>query len=121
MKIFFSFIFLLICQNAFSFKLNCTAYVPACEGDIHESDLSVCQQAVAKGIPFEVHDDVITDDGYVITMHRLPRNDSTKRYPVLLMHGLMHSSDVWLMNERNVSLAWILWDQVKINKTKNTE
>ena len=111
---FFFFIFLLICQNAFSFKLNCWYDPKWWLND--ESNMNPCQLAVSKGIPFEVHDDVITDDGYIITMHRLPRNDSTKRYPVLLMHGLLQSSDVWLLNERNVSLAWILWDQVRINK-----
>ena len=104
------FIFLLICQCAFSFTPDCT-YNP--DYPIGEAHMTACQLASSKGIPFEVHDDVTTEDNYVITMHRLPRNDSNRRYPVLLMHGLLQSSDVWLLNERNKSLAWILWDKVK--------
>ena len=102
------FIFLLICQFAISFKLDCTFHGPT-----KRADMNACQLASSEDIPFEVHDDVITEDNYIITMHRLPRNDSKRRYPVLLMHGLLQSSDVWLLNERNKSLAWILWDKVK--------
>ena len=105
------FIFLVICQFAFSFKPDCT-YDP--DNQIKEADMTACQLASSKGIPFEVHDDVITEDDYVITMHRLPRNDSKRRYPVLLMHGLLQSSDVWLLNNRRESLAWLLWDEVRI-------
>ena len=89
--------------------MDCT-YDPAYQTE--EVDMTACQLAASKGIPFEVHNDVITDDGYILTMHRLPHNDTKRRYPVLLMHGLLQSSDVWLLNERNVSLAWVLWDQV---------
>lgn len=100
---------LIIFQINISFQMDCT-YDPA--NPIEEIDMTACQLAVSKGIPFEVHNDVITNDGYILTMHRLPRNDTNRRYPVFLMHGLLQSSDVWLLNERNVSLAWILWDQV---------
>ena len=102
-------LFLLICKFAFSFTPDCTLNP---DYPIEEAEMTACQLASSKGIPFEVHDDVITEDDYVITMHRLPRNDSKRRYPVLLMHGLLQSSDVWLLNERNKSLAWILWDKV---------
>ena len=104
------FIFLLFSKSTFSFQrasLDCNL-----DNSTLEADMTACQLASSKGIPFEVHDDVITEDNYVITMHRLPRNDSKRRYPVLLMHGLLQSSDVWLLNERNKSLAWILWDKV---------
>ena len=94
-----------------SVQMDCT-YDPA--DPTEEADMTACQLAASKGIPFEIHNDVITDDGYILTLHRLPRNDTKRRYPVLLMHGLLQSSDVWLLNERNVSLAWILWDQVSV-------
>jgi len=100
------FIFLLICQFAISFKLDCEFH-----GITKRADMNACQLASSEDIPFEVHDDVITEDNYIITMHRLPRNDSKRRYPVLLMHGLLQSSDVWLLNNRRESLAWLLWDE----------
>ena len=72
--------------------------------------MSPCQLIRSKGFPFEQHT-VVTDDGYVITMHRLPANKSSEKIPVLLMHGLMLSSSVWLLDHKKENLAFQLHDQ----------
>lgn len=50
---------------------------------------------VSAGFPVEIHD-VTTEDGYVLTMHRIPYGRSgptTERRPVVfLMHGIMSAS-----------------------------
>ncbi|KAH6924907.1 hypothetical protein HPB50_026393 [Hyalomma asiaticum] len=69
-----------------------------------------------KGYPFERHR-VVTDDGYIIELHRIPwgrtGNEATggppQRPPVLLMSGLLgfvladHQYDVWIGNVRGNS------------------
>ena len=47
---------------------------------------------------------VITEDNYVLTMHRIPRRrneslDATgPRTPIFLQHGLLSSSASWVLN-----------------------
>ncbi|XP_023946658.2 lipase 1-like [Bicyclus anynana] len=48
--------------------------------------------------------DVITKDGYILTLHNLP---GRSRVPVLLMHGFHATSDAWLLRG-NISLAIVL-------------
>lgn len=47
---------------------------------------------------------VITEDGYVVNLFRLPR----KGPPVLLVHGIADSSDSWLVLGPKESLAYLL-------------
>lgn len=52
------------------------------------------------GFPVEVHE-VKTDDGYLLTMHRIPEGRTNKggiRPPVFLQHGVLMSSDDWIIN-----------------------
>ncbi|XP_050393750.2 gastric triacylglycerol lipase [Patella vulgata] len=68
----------------------------------------------SKGYPCEDHK-VITEDGYILTMQRIPHgrntNSSTARRPVVvLQHGLLGSSTNYLDNLSNESLAYILAD-----------
>lgn len=44
--------------------------------------------------------DVITEDGYILRLFRIPG----ERQPVLLMHGILDSSDSWVLRD-NKSLA----------------
>uniref|UniRef100_A0A914VS00 Partial AB-hydrolase lipase domain-containing protein n=1 Tax=Plectus sambesii TaxID=2011161 RepID=A0A914VS00_9BILA len=58
---------------------------------------------------------VVTEDGYVLGMQRIAcgrfaSNCSAGRVPVLLMHGLAASSDVWVSDLYNQSLGFILAD-----------
>ncbi|XP_035709791.1 lipase 3 isoform X3 [Folsomia candida] len=63
------------------------------------------------GYPVEVHN-VITDDGFILEMHRIPRIfPSQNMLPVLLMHGNLQSSADWVINSpANNSFAFILFD-----------
>jgi lysosomal acid lipase/cholesteryl ester hydrolase len=50
---------------------------------------------------------VTTEDGYINTMHRIkPRQDGMP--VVMLLHGLLDSSDTWVMNGPEKSLAFFL-------------
>ena len=66
------------------------------------------QLVVSKGIPFEASA-VVTEDGHILQMHRLPRHKAAG-YPVLILHGLLQASDYFLLDSRNQSLPFILWD-----------
>jgi lysosomal acid lipase/cholesteryl ester hydrolase len=57
------------------------------------------------GYPCEEHM-VKTDDGFLLTLHRIPRgkgeeaDESGLRPPVFLQHGLMQSSECWCVDRR---------------------
>lgn len=54
---------------------------------------------------------VITEDGYILTMFRiLSRCPQVKRHPVLLLHGIFDSSDLWIIAGPENGLAYILSD-----------
>eukprot|EP00696_Hemimastix_kukwesjijk_P012827 gnl/Hemi2/26149_TR8777_c0_g1_i1.p1 gnl/Hemi2/26149_TR8777_c0_g1~~gnl/Hemi2/26149_TR8777_c0_g1_i1.p1 ORF type:complete len:455 (+),score=142.62 gnl/Hemi2/26149_TR8777_c0_g1_i1:181-1545(+) len=84
-----------------------------------EADLRVPQLAAHHGFACEEHV-ATTTDGFSLTMHRLclPGADLTDvdnaaaspKPAILLHHGLMQSSAVWLMNSRHNSLPFVLVD-----------
>ncbi|XP_025831745.1 lipase 3-like [Agrilus planipennis] len=83
---------------------------PRCWFDIAAaSDVVTIIQS--RGYPVEVHK-VITEDGYILTMHRIPntRHPRRKRYPIFLQHGLIATSANFATQSRNVSMAFILSD-----------
>ncbi|KAE9265284.1 hypothetical protein PF001_g30956 [Phytophthora fragariae] len=72
----------------------------------------------ARGYDMETHK-VTTSDGYILTMHRLPKSydesqsgtaAATSKPAVLLQHGIIESSFAWVCNYRNQSLAFVLAD-----------
>eukprot|EP00164_Ancoracysta_twista_P004839 GFYU01006576.1.p1 GENE.GFYU01006576.1~~GFYU01006576.1.p1 ORF type:complete len:403 (-),score=143.43 GFYU01006576.1:326-1534(-) len=69
---------------------------------------------VSKGYPYEEHH-VKTADGYILLMHRIPHGiagnaTAAARQPVLLQHGILDSSDTWVLNSADESLAFIMAD-----------
>jgi len=65
------------------------------------------------GYPCETHE-VLTSDGYYLTLFRIPHgktNVTRKPKPVLLLHGLLDSSDTWVINYPHQSLAFLLADK----------
>ncbi|KAJ8675732.1 hypothetical protein QAD02_011518 [Eretmocerus hayati] len=60
-----------------------------------------------EGYPSEAHV-VLTDDGYLLTMHRIPGPLGSP--VVFLQHGLLASSSDWVIAGKNKSLAYILSD-----------
>merc|ERR1719270_3078026 len=66
-----------------------------------------------EGYPAETHT-VITDDCYILEMHRIPNGKSGKNEaslpPVLLLHGILGSSADWVMASAEKSLGFIMAD-----------
>ncbi|CAG0891911.1 unnamed protein product [Cyprideis torosa] len=77
-----------------------------------ELGLSPTEMIEELGFPAETHQ-VTTEDGYVLTMHRIPHgsnlNGTAGGVPVLIQHGLLSSSADWLsVGEK--SIAFMLAD-----------
>jgi len=70
--------------------------------------MNASQLITSKGLPCEQYT-AVTSDGFILGMQRIPRNTPGK-YPILLMHGLLGSSDNFLTNLANQSLAYILYN-----------
>lgn len=53
------------------------------------------------GYPVETHE-VATEDNYLITLHRIPHGKKKltkgERPPILLLHGLLASTEIWIIN-----------------------
>ncbi|CAN7994327.1 unnamed protein product, partial [Ixodes pacificus] len=70
---------------------------------------------VSKGYPFERHR-VLTDDGFVLEMHRIPRGrlpchgDTCHREPVFVMAGLGMDSTTLVLDFPGQSLGFVLAD-----------
>ncbi|XP_014213551.1 lipase 3-like [Copidosoma floridanum] len=58
--------------------------------------------------------DVTTDDGYILTIHRMPggpKSPVTPKKPVVLcIHGLLAASDVWVLRGPDKDLAFMMVD-----------
>jgi len=97
------------------FFLCCVFLISLTEARLPEESLSVPELIRYWGYPVESHD-VTTEDGYILTMHRIPygRNDnrdpSKKRQVFHLQHGLLCSSSNWVTNLPHQSLAFMLAD-----------
>ncbi|CAD7078754.1 unnamed protein product [Hermetia illucens] len=102
--------------DAFKSFLNIeliTVDKPRSTGDSNETD-SVAEDATLLApdlirkyqYPVEVHN-VTTDDGYILQVFRIPKPD---QQPVLLMHGLLDTSDTWILMGPQQGLAYLLSD-----------
>ncbi|XP_055837572.1 lipase 3-like [Episyrphus balteatus] len=84
-------------------------------GTASASPLLTTAQRVAKyNYPVETHK-VQTSDGYILTMFRIPyspklKNQNEHRPVVFLQHGLLSSSDCFILNGPNNALAYLLVD-----------
>ena len=69
------------------------------------------------GYPEEEHF-VLTEDGYILGMHRIPHGRGRKRStlgpPVFLAHGLTASSAQWVFGPPEKSLGFLLADAGKL-------
>ncbi|CAH0403266.1 unnamed protein product [Chilo suppressalis] len=73
--------------------------------------LNFTELTTQNGYLSEEHN-VVTEDGYILRMFRVVRgghcNGKKRLPPVLLMHGLLLSSDVWLDAGPNAGLAYLI-------------
>lgn len=78
-----------------------------------DSLLNFTELAGRYGYVSEEHS-VVTDDGYILRLFRIAsgkkKRGSTKWPPVILMHGLLQSSDAWLDAGPDAGLAYLLAD-----------
>ncbi|XP_074590623.1 uncharacterized protein LOC141846480 [Curcuma longa] len=73
------------------------------------TDARTCQDVITElGYPYEVIR-VVTSDGYVLLLERIPRRDSAK--VVYLQHGILDSSMGWVSNGVVGSPAFAAFDQ----------
>ncbi|XP_021927635.1 lipase 1-like isoform X2 [Zootermopsis nevadensis] len=85
------------------------------EAAIPHRYLNTHQLIVKYGYPAETHT-VTTEDGYILTMHRIPyspksNSTDTKRPVVFLQHGLTGSSADWVILGPNKSVCYMLADK----------
>ncbi|XP_047035407.1 lipase 1-like [Helicoverpa zea] len=78
-----------------------------------ESLLNFTELTSKYGYVSEEHK-VLTDDGYILTMFRIVKARNCHRAkrspPVLLMHGLLQSSDSWIDSGPHAGLAYLISD-----------
>ncbi|XP_037952579.1 lipase 3-like [Teleopsis dalmanni] len=77
--------------------------------------LTTSDRVQAYGYPSETHE-VQTGDGYILTLFRIPyspklNNKNKPRGVVFLQHGLLSSSDCWILNGPENALAFLLADE----------
>lgn len=90
------------------------AYTIAAEKNDEDAYLNATELLKKYGYAVEEHS-VKTDDGYFLTLFRIPAKkqlirDVTVKPVVFLMHGLLGSADDWLLMGPGKSLAYLLAD-----------
>ncbi|CAG5041729.1 unnamed protein product [Parnassius apollo] len=78
-------------------------------GYTEDTYLNFTELATKYRYPSEEHT-VITEDGYVLKVFRILSKCRTvsERLPIILMHGLFDSSDLWILSGPRTGLAYIL-------------
>ncbi|XP_045485220.1 lipase 3-like [Pieris rapae] len=111
----------------------CGLFVNCVYGEEKTPRRSTAERIALTGHRSEEHY-VTTDDGYVLTVFRIPGS----RGPILLMHGILDTSDTWVLRGNNslaitlANLGYDVWlgncrgnfyskDHVKLNATADAK
>ncbi|XP_076749928.1 lipase 3 [Xylocopa sonorina] len=97
------------------FILNCLLAITICRSNNRVNIVHQTPELInAHGYQSEIHN-VITDDGYILEIHRLPyglsncnSNFANAKRPILIQHGLTGSSADWVLMGPKRGLAYIL-------------
>ncbi|KAF4531446.1 hypothetical protein B566_EDAN004217 [Ephemera danica] len=87
---------------------HCVQIITAPPTSSEDPTLDPTQMIARAGYPAESHL-VTTEDGYILTVHRIPTTRA-RGEPILLQHGLLASSADWLIPGPGRALAYILSD-----------
>uniref|UniRef100_A0A6P7H6L8 Lipase n=1 Tax=Diabrotica virgifera virgifera TaxID=50390 RepID=A0A6P7H6L8_DIAVI len=86
--------------------------IPKTPDDLKVRRKTIEQMVKEQGYKVETYNDVKTEDGYILTMYRIPEGRDGKKptKTVLLQHGLMACCTDWLLFGKERSLGYILAD-----------
>ncbi|XP_033335083.2 lipase 3 [Megalopta genalis] len=90
-------VFLSLCILSCAISLDCDPI----------DDLNTAQLIRKEGYPAEAHI-VETEDGYLLTMHRIPGKSGSPA--IILQHGVLGSSADWVILGKGKALAYLLAD-----------
>ena len=80
-------------------------------GDTSDAGKSFQEICIENGFDFETHT-VVTDDGYILSVFRIPgltseTDTTTSKPPILMQHGILDSANCWIMNYADVAPAFV--------------
>lgn len=76
-------------------------------GYYEDSYLNFTELTTKYGYRTETHN-VVTDDGYILTMFRLLPKCSPRGFPILMMHGIYDTSDEYILTGPETGLGYVL-------------
>ena len=75
--------------------------------------MTIQEQVESRGYIFEEHK-TTTDDGYILTLYRVPSkkgaNEAPSKLPVYMQHGLIDDGGTWFFNNETLDLSLELVD-----------
>ncbi|KAJ0180977.1 hypothetical protein K1T71_003062 [Dendrolimus kikuchii] len=80
-------------------------------GYYEDTYLNFTELASKYKYPYETYT-VYTEDGYILPLFRLLAkcNDPVRKYPVILMHGIMDTADCWILTGPKLGIGFLLAD-----------
>lgn len=90
--------------------VSAAIYALAHSKDISDGKRTIAEICEENGFAFEEHPGVTTDDGYILTLWRIPglkTDKKTDKPPVFMQHGILDSGNSWVMHYADVAPAFV--------------